>query len=692
MGRFHNQMRFLRKSIIPFILVIGLIKVELTHSQEYKVYFGDLHAHSSLSFDTGSTAKTPASAFGYARDVANLDFYAITDHANDLNDGQPLQGWQSLLDAAESATSSNFIALGSQEVGLVFASGGYGHMVLHDSPDLADNDVYPDVRFDLSDIFDFIIARNSLAHFCHPGIQGTSDDASSRFNGFAYNGAADTHMYGLEVLSGFYSDPYERYYFLALENGWHVGAVAGQDNHGANYGNRVDSEGSVNLTAALLDTLSREKLLEAFANHRTYAARMRPSSDRIYLTRFTADGNWMGEEFDNDDNVVTLEIAAHAEVKFVAAHIYKNGRLFKQINPDANDFIWTTHDSSSFGESYYFLKLVQEDMDMLWSSPIWVNSSGSTEEPGHDIVKVAELKGNLSNGLPNSLGRANFVIRGTATVANQFGSSGPGYLQDSTGGIAVFGEGYIKNTIPGYPLEMEVLGSLTFYNGSSEIRSFTVKRIGVNQSFPQVIPVATGELASNGELYEGSLIQVSNVTISGGFPSPGTNANLLINDGSGSVTLRIDSSTDIPGSPTPLEPVTITGVAGQFDPSPPYHEGYQILPRSLSDFDFTTRVANDGEQPGPDRVELSQNYPNPFNGETVIITSIPQGVATITLRIYDISGRLVHTLFDGSVTPGSRKILWDGKDRMGKNLASGIYFYEIRSRNFRKIRKMILID
>ena len=66
-----------------FFFLVFLFQAALPlAAQEYQVFFGDLHGHSTLSFDANSTAKTPSAAFAHARDVANLDFYAITDHGN----------------------------------------------------------------------------------------------------------------------------------------------------------------------------------------------------------------------------------------------------------------------------------------------------------------------------------------------------------------------------------------------------------------------------------------------------------------------------------------------------------------------------------------------------------------------------------------------------------------------------------
>ena len=82
---------------------------------------------------------------------------------------------------------------------------------------------------------------------------------------------------------------------------------------------------------------------------------------------------------------------------------------------------------------------------------------------------------------------------------------------------------------------------------------------------------------------------------------------------------------------------------------------------------------------------LEQNYPNPFNPVTNINFSIPKAGFT-SIRIYDITGRLVQTLFETQLAPGSYKADWNASQ-----MPSGIYIYRIESGSFIQSRKMILL-
>jgi hypothetical protein len=93
----------------------------------------------------------------------------------------------------------------------------------------------------------------------------------------------------------------------------------------------------------------------------------------------------------------------------------------------------------------------------------------------------------------------------------------------------------------------------------------------------------------------------------------------------------------------------------------------------------------------PESFALYQNVPNPFNPETTIRYDVPEGRGKVTLRIYDVSGRLVRTLVDGGETPGAKMVNWNGRDNHGRTVASGVYFYQLESSSYTKTRKMLLM-
>lgn len=88
---------------------------------------------------------------------------------------------------------------------------------------------------------------------------------------------------------------------------------------------------------------------------------------------------------------------------------------------------------------------------------------------------------------------------------------------------------------------------------------------------------------------------------------------------------------------------------------------------------------------------LKQNYPNPFNPSTTIVYSLGAS-GPVTIRVYDVSGRLVRTLVDGIGSPGpNQTVVWNGRDNSGMPVASGIYFYRLTAERLTVTKKMVLL-
>lgn len=92
----------------------------------------------------------------------------------------------------------------------------------------------------------------------------------------------------------------------------------------------------------------------------------------------------------------------------------------------------------------------------------------------------------------------------------------------------------------------------------------------------------------------------------------------------------------------------------------------------------------------PQTFELSQNYPNPFNPTTTIEYQLPKS-SEVSLKIYNLIGQKVRNLIDEKQIAGEYSIIWDGKDDIGQQVASGIYMYKIHTQDFVKTKKMIII-
>lgn len=93
----------------------------------------------------------------------------------------------------------------------------------------------------------------------------------------------------------------------------------------------------------------------------------------------------------------------------------------------------------------------------------------------------------------------------------------------------------------------------------------------------------------------------------------------------------------------------------------------------------------------PLRFRLKQNQPNPFSKATSISFMLPHA-APITLKVYDVSGKLVRTLADGIFAAAQHTIHWDGKTDRHTKAKSGVYFYKLRAGNFSETRKLTIVE
>jgi hypothetical protein len=121
-----------------------------------------------------------------------------------------------------------------------------------------------------------------------------------------------------------------------------------------------------------------------------------------------------------------------------------------------------------------------------------------------------------------------------------------------------------------------------------------------------------------------------------------------------------------------------------------------IVEAALDDFAIVTyQSAMTAVLPDPSALpralDLEQNFPNPFNSETAIHFSVSAPGAIVSLRIYDVAGRLVAKLLDDEKVIGTRVVRWNGQDRNGEDVASGVYFYRLITPDKTLSRKLVVI-
>ena len=102
-------------------------------------------------------------------------------------------------------------------------------------------------------------------------------------------------------------------------------------------------------------------------------------------------------------------------------------------------------------------------------------------------------------------------------------------------------------------------------------------------------------------------------------------------------------------------------------------------------------MTNDESASIPEKFSISDNYPNPFNPSTKLDFSLPIN-SDISFKVYSITGVEIYSHSQKEVLMGEYTLIWNGKDRYGRSLPSGIYLYEFRAGDkFHQTRKMTLL-
>jgi hypothetical protein len=247
------------------------------------------------------------------------------------------------------------------------------------------------------------------------------------------------------------------------------------------------------------------------------------------------------------------------------------------------------------------------------------------------------------------------------------------YIQDLEGwGVNV----YRNAILPDPPLEGDLVkatGSITDYvstagaGATTEVDADNILVLARGFDLVQPRAVPTGEIGR--EELEGALLKGSGVVVSvEGFA-------FYIDDGSGAVQVYQNFSDLDFGQFAVGDSVEITGVVLQYDRTRPYFSGYELAPRYSSDM-----VIMETHYPGDAMVSATARVLDRAVGEEIEISYNAPRASQVTVRIYDLKGREVATLYSGMCL-GQQRVTWDGRDENGSRVPSGVYVCHVQSRN-----------
>jgi len=379
----------------------------------YRIYFANLHSQTNHSDGGGAVATCsssqgaqngefgPADAYAYA--MANgLDALVTSEH-NHYFDGssgtnssatpaQTIALFQSGVQAAlaHNLAHPEFLALYGLEWGVI-SNGGhlniFGGELLYGWEFNAANQLLAEVftaRSDYQALYAVLRQNDLVGQFNHPAssgqfvIEGTS---------LAWNADADEVMALAEILntSAFSNDTtetetsrtsYESVFNKLLERGFHVAPATNQDNHCANWGMSYTNRTGVLLPADA--ALTTANFLDALRARRVFA-----TMDRSSQLVLRAGEHLMGERFRNS-GPLSLEVLFASSGGHTANRVQiqhgvpgRNGTVTTLIEAPTHSF------TPAPGLHFYYAKVTQDDGDLLWSAPIWVEQLAADEVFAH---------------------------------------------------------------------------------------------------------------------------------------------------------------------------------------------------------------------------------------------------------------------------------------------------------------------
>ena len=332
---------------------------------DWNVYFGQLHAHTSLSDGTGSVEE----AFDYASKVENLDFFAVTDHSDSFDnadtgaidaDGAGIStGWAAGKQAAASVTNENFVGLFGFEMTWP-EDKQLGHISTFNTPgwQTRDQEDFENVTTALENYYKALTTvPGSVSQFNHP------DTIHGDFERFDHYSPKYDEVISLLEISGEDGAVDCEYYNLALDKGWHVAPTNNQNNHNGQWGDASSAR-----TAILANALTEEALYDAMKDRRVYA-----TQDSDLIIYYELNGAVMGSIIPKSEEAeITVFLRDPTDTAIGSVEVIVDGGAVltrQRVETPAK----MLELSVPGGYTYYYLRVTQPDGDVAVTAPVWMD-------------------------------------------------------------------------------------------------------------------------------------------------------------------------------------------------------------------------------------------------------------------------------------------------------------------------------
>lgn len=333
----------------------------------YNHYRGLIHAHTQASDGHG----TYNDAYYLARDKAKLDFFAITEHSNlldnhlncTISDASCSLNWNDLIKSRDLFNIKNkFIALNGFEMSYPFnIKDPIGHINIFNSNGFVSCEL---PNMNLEKFYDLLYEQDDLiGQFNHPCKKfGT-------FNNFEYSANGDYIISLIEVGNGYSKDMSKNIrchdmYQLALDKGWHLAPTCNQDNHRVDFGIANEFR-----TVILATDLNKDALYDSLRNMRVYA-----TEDKNIKIDYSINNLPMGSTIRNSSKlnfcisaIDSDEIDKISEIQVIS----NNGEIVKSKHFNSN-LAKLEFTLKSKKNKFYYIKVIQNNDKISVTAPIWI--------------------------------------------------------------------------------------------------------------------------------------------------------------------------------------------------------------------------------------------------------------------------------------------------------------------------------
>ena len=333
----------------------------------YNHYRGLIHAHTEATDGHG----TYNDAYYLARDKANLDFFAITEHSNlldnhlncTINNASYSSKWNGLIKSRDLFNVKNkFIALNGFEMTYPHnVENSIGHINVFNSDGFVSSKL-PNMNLDK--FYDLLYENDNLiGQFNHPC------EKFGTFNNFKYSSHGDYVISLIEVGNGYSKDMSKNIrshdmYQLALDNGWHLAPTANQDNHRVDFGIANEFR-----TVILATDLNKDALYDSLRNMRVYA-----TEDKNIKIGYSINNLPMGSTIKNTSklnfNISAIDSDYIDKINEIQV-ISNKGEIIKSKKFNSN-LAKLEFSLKSKKNKFYYIKVIQNNDKISVTSPIWV--------------------------------------------------------------------------------------------------------------------------------------------------------------------------------------------------------------------------------------------------------------------------------------------------------------------------------